>query len=163
MAKKIMVRVAANDPDKIDEKMLLKAKDPVAANLDVRDRLAELIAKGAALTPDQKGGIYSQLSQILGQDKAQKLMTHAYLFNTHPETQKMPIEDRLTAFYNIGSNDPDVNQILNKTKALGYGVVPGFRDSVSDINSQLSGRTPMVTQTPQSTDAQRKIMIKVAK
>lgn len=140
-----------------------KINNPRDNSLDIRDRLAELVGKGNALTESEKSSIYGSLIQLIGQDKAQKVMNHAYLFNNRPDIQKLPIEEKLRTFYDIGSNDSDVNQIMSKTKAVGYGVIPGFRDSVSDINSQLSGRIPMVTQTPQSTDVQKKIMIKVAK
>lgn len=160
MAKKIMVRVAANDPGKSEEKMLLTPNDPMASHLDIRDRLAELVGKGNNLNADDKSAIYGSLVASLGKDKAMKVMNHAYLFNTRPDVQKLPLADKLRAFYTIGSNDPDVNQLIEKSKSLGYGVVPGFNESSSAINQQLTGKTPIVA-VSQPTDVQRKIMIKV--
>jgi len=129
-------------------------------DLDIRDRLMELVGKGNILKPEDKAGIYGSLTRLIGNDAAQKLMNHAYIFNTRPDVQKLPVEEKLNAFYDIGSSDPYIKDVLSKTKALGYGVGPGFRTSISQINQQLAGRVPMdVNVAP--TDGQKKIMIKV--
>ena len=93
-------------------------------------------------------------------------MTHTYIFNNRPDIVKLPLEDKIRAFYTIGSNDPDVNAVIAKSKTLGYGTLPGFRQSASAINQQLIGQVPAdavpatATTIPQ---VQRKIMLRVNK
>lgn len=144
MAKKVMVRVSPNtgDPTKgnPDSEVLYTTRSPMARKLDVRDHLAELIGRGNSLSPKDRGAIYNSLSQAVGPEKAGKIMTHTYIFNQRPDLAKLPIEDRLRSFYTIGSNDADVNDIITKSKAIGYGVLPGFRESSSGINQLLAGR-----------------------
>lgn len=139
---------------------------PNRGEFDIRDRLAELIGKGNALNPDDKAAIYGSLATSLGKDKAQKIMTHAFLFNQRPDVVKLPLEDKIRAFYTIGSNDPDVNTVISKSKTLGYGTLPGFRESSSAINQQLSGQViPRATAVTAAVtpEAQRKIMLRVNK
>lgn len=139
------------------------AKDPVPvkADFDLRDRLAELVTKGNVLSPDDKAAIYGSLVSSLGKDKAAKVMNHAYIFNTRPEVQKLPLEEKIKSFYTVGSSDPDVMDVMGRTKNLGYGVGPGFRDSVSDINKATqSGGTATGTVNP---EVARKIMVKIGR
>lgn len=165
MAKKVMLKVAPSSGDPVkstDEKMLLTNRGPIEGQFDIRDRLAELVGKGNALNPDDKAAIFGSLTTALGHDKAAKVMNHAYIFNQRPDIVKLPLEDKLKAFYSIGSNDPDVNQLITKSKSLGYGALEGFRNSSSAINQVLSGRTPDVTiaSTP---EVQKRIMLRVNK
>lgn len=154
MAKSIKLRVAGNAP-----------VVPNKGEFDVRDRLAELIGKGNTLSPDDKSAIYGSLVSSLGKDKAEKIMTHAYIFNNRPDMVKLPLVDKLRAFYTIGSNDPDVNAIISKSKTLGYGAIPGFQQSASSINQNLSGQAPLVVapDAAVSPEVQRKIMLRVNK
>lgn len=166
MAKKVLVKVAtAGDPVNGDgsQNVLLSNRTPMARQLDVRDILAELVGKGAALTPKERGGIFQTLSAQMGQDKAEKIMTHAYAFNQRPDVLKLPVEEKLKAFYTIGSNDSDVNQVIAKSKTLGYGVLPGFRNSSSAINQKLSGLIPETADVAISPGAQEKVMLRVNK
>lgn len=139
---------------------------PMNGDFDIRDRLAELVGKGNALSPDDKSAIYGSLASAYGNDKAQKIMTHAFIFNQRPDVAKLPLEEKIKAFYTIGSNDPDVNAVIAKSKTLGYGPVPGFRQSSSAINQQLSGQVPASTvpvTTTLNPEAQKKIMLRVNK
>lgn len=139
---------------------------PNKGDFDIRDRLAELVGKGNALAPDDKAAIYGSLVASLGKDKAEKVMSHAYLFNNRPDIVKLPSEDKIRAFYTIGSNDPDVNAIISKSKTLEYGPIAGFRQSASSINQGLSGQAPLLTTAPGATvspEVQRKIMVRVNK
>ena len=139
---------------------------PNKGEFDIRDRLAELIGKGNTLTPDDKAAIYGSLVSSLGKDKAEKVMSHAYIFNNRSDIVKLPLEDKIKAFYTIGSNDPDVNAVIAKSKTLGYGTLPGFRQSASSINQGLSGQAPLAATVPTATinpEAQRKIMVRVNK
>jgi hypothetical protein len=144
MAKKVVVRVAppSGDPVKEGQGVTYTSREPMARKLDIRDMLAELVGKGNAMSANDRTAIFSYLTSQIGQDKATKVMNHAYLFNQRPDVLKLPVEDKLKSFYTIGSNDPDVNQVIDKSRSLGYGVLPGFRNSSSAINQQLSGMIP---------------------
>lgn len=166
--KKIKVRISKTTGDPIkggdvqQSTILSPGRTTTDINMDLRDRLMELVGKGNVLTPDEKSGIYSDLTNMIGQDKAQKLMNHAYIFNTRGDVQGLKPEDKLNAFYTIGSNDPYVQDVISKTKGLGYGIGPGFRTSHSQINQQLAGRIP-TTVAAIPTEQQRKIMVKIRK
>ncbi|SRR6266540_367749 len=167
--KKIMVKVTptTGDPVKgsgeVKETMSLgPGRTTIDRDMDLRDRLMELVGKGNVLSPDVKAAIYGDLTTMVGKDQAQKLMNHAYIFNARPDVQKLPLEDKLNAFYSIGSNDPYVHDVITKTKALGYGVGPGFRTSHSLINQQLIGRAP-TTAITQPTESQKKIIVRTKK
>ena len=139
-------------------------KVPVRTDFDLRDRLSELVGRGNTLNPDDKAAIYGNLVANLGKEKAQKVMNHAYIFNQRPDILNLPLEDKLKAFYTIGSNDADVNALIAKSKTLGQGVVPGFRQSSSDINQQLSGQVPATATTVAvSPEIQRRVMLQVKK
>jgi hypothetical protein len=74
------------------------------------------------------------------------------------------LEEKLRSFYTIGSNDPDVNALISKSKSLGYGTVPGFRQSSSAINQQLNGQVPVVPTTAAiSPEIQKRVMLQVRK
>lgn len=164
MAKKVLLKVAPSSGDPIKTTsgdMLLTPSNPISKDLDLRDRLAELVGKGNALSPDDKKAIYSSLIGQLGQDKAMKVMNHAYIFNQRPDVVKLPLEDKLRAFYTIGSNDPDVNQIIAKSKTLGYGALPGFRESSSALNQQLAGKIAAVETPNVNPEIKKKVMIRV--
>lgn len=168
MAQKIMLKVAPTTGDPIksgdvqESSYLTHGRTTIDRDLDLRDRLMELVGKGNVLKPDDKAGIYGNLTRLVGNDAAQKLMNHAYIFNTRPDVQNLKPEEKINAFYTIGSGDPYVQGVIAKTKSLGYGVGPGFRTSQSQINQQLAGKTPTTAMT-QPTEQQRKIMIQVKK
>lgn len=162
---KLRIRPATGDPVKgeVESKMLLTpGKTTPDRAFDIQDRLMELVGKGNVLSPDDKASIYGGLQTAVGTDKARKIMDHIYLFNSRPDVQKLPLEQKINAFYSIGSNDPDVQSYINQTKALGYGAGAQFRGSASQINQELTGRIPVTTpMTP--TESQRKIMLSVKK
>ena len=160
MAKsKTMLRVAPTTGDPVkgssdikESTFISPGRTTIDNDLDLRDRLMELVGKGNVLNPEDKAGIYGNLTRLVGNDAAQKLMNHAYIFNTRPDVQNLKPEDKINAFYTIGSNDPHVQGIIAKTKSLGYGVGPGFRTSQSQINQQVAGRTPTTASTSTDTE-----------
>jgi len=167
MAKKVMLKVAApktGDPIKVEEKALYSPGRPqTTVDFDVRDRLAELVGKGNTLAGDDRNAIYENLVSSLGPQKAQKVMAHAYMFNQRPEVQGLPVEDKLRAFYAVGSNDPDVGGLIAKSKSLGYGALQGFRQSNSAMNQLLAGRTPATTETAAVPEIKKRIMLTTKK
>lgn len=164
MAKKVMLKVATGDPVKgaTEEKLIFSpSRSKSALEFDVRDRLSELVGKGNGLLPDDKSAIYKNLASTLGDQKARKIMEHAYLFNQRPDVQGLPVEDKIRAFYTIGSNDPDVSGVIKRSQSLGYGALAGFRTSSSALNQQLSGQIPEIAVAPPET--QKKVLLKVVK
>jgi hypothetical protein len=165
---KVLLKVTPQTGDpikKIGDTVLPAGKGRTDQEFDIRDRLAELVGKGNTLNTDDKAAIYGSLVASLGKNKAQKVMNHAYLFNARPDVQSLPLEDKLRSFYTIGSNDPDVNALIAKSKTLGYGAVPGFRQSSSAINQQLSGQVPAngTINTSVAPEIQKRVMLQVRK
>lgn len=169
MAKKVLLRVASpksGDPVKntMEEEILYKpGQTTIERGLDVRDRLAELIGKGNAIDADTKSAIFADLQKMIGAEKAMKVMDHAFIFNSRPDVQKLPVEEKIKSFYTIGSRDTDVQDLINKSKGMGYGVIPGFRSSISQINQQLANRTSPAGVAQMSPEIQRKVLLKINK
>lgn len=169
MAKAIRVKIAptTGDPIKpeVQETAIYSPNRPkIDLDFDVRDKLAELVGRGNTINPDDKVSIYGRLASILGEGKAKKVMDHAYIFNQRPDIQKLPLDQKLNAFYQIGSTDPDVSNVIHRSKSLGYGPLQGFRESASETNQQLSGRVPLVTGTGEAApEIKKKVMVKIAK
>jgi hypothetical protein len=160
---KVVLRVKPPVGDEGENNMYVSPnRTALDQRFDLRDRLSELVGKGNTLSPDDKAAIYGSLAASFGKDKAQKIMTHAYIFNARPEVQKLGLEDKLRSFYTVGSNDPDVMDVITKTKNLGYGVVPGFTGSSSDMNQRLLGKTADVAANA-SPEVKKKVMIRVGK
>lgn len=162
---KVLLKVSpkTGDPKKVGDTVIPASnKGAIDQQFDIRDRLAQLVGSGNALNPDDKAAIYGDLVASIGKEKAQKVMNHAFIFNARPDMQKLPLEQKLRSFYTIGSNDPDVDVLIKKSGSLGYGAVPGFRESSSLANQILSGRSkPVATDAPMNTDLQRRIMLKI--
>lgn len=166
MAKSIKLRIKPTTGDPVksaDSDMVLSTRTPIEQGLDIRDHLAELVGKGNTLSAGDRTAIYGSLTAALGRDKATKIMNHAYLFNQRPDVAKLPLEEKIKSFYTIGSNDPDVNDVIMKSKTLGYGALPGFRGSSSVLNQILSGRTADVTGTNANQEAKDRIMLRINK
>jgi hypothetical protein len=160
------VYVKVGDPDKPKEgnDMVLTPKRAKAeADLDLRDALSLLAIKGNALNPDDKAALYSNLTTTLGKDKAQKLLNHAYIFNSRPDMQRLTPEEKLRSFYAIGSNDPDVMEVIGRTKNLGYGVLPGFRESISAGNQSIQAGTYNTAPAVAPEEIKKKVMVRVGK
>lgn len=159
----------AGDPTKpsgADENVIYtKGKTTLDKGFDLRDRIYELVGSNNAMSPTAREAIYSNLVSSIGQDKARKLMEHAYIFNSKPDYQKLPIEERIKHFYNIGSNDPDVQQMITSTKNLGYGTGQGFRTSDSQMNQVLAGRIPATDGSALAITPEipKKVMLKINK
>lgn len=164
---KVLLRVSkTGDPTKPQmggDVMIPAGKTKSDQDFDLRDKLSELAIRGSSLAPDDKAAIYSYLTDNLGRDKAMKLMNHAYIFNSKPDIQRLSPEEKLRSFYTIGSNDPDVMDVISRTKNLGYGVLPGFRNSVSTLNQEIQGNVPATTQTTVNPQVTRRIRLQTNK
>lgn len=161
---KVSLKVArAGDPVKPVSITGSSARVPVSKDFDLRDRLSELAIRGNSLSPDDKAAIYGSLIESLGKDRAMKVMNHAYIFNSKPEVQRLSPEEKVKSFYTIGSNDPDIMDVITRTKNLGYGVLPGYRESISDLNQATQrGVLPSGAQSVNPQAASR-VMLQIRK
>jgi len=164
MAKKVVLKISPKSGDPVNPKRLGDAVIPegrtrIEGDFDLRDRLSELAIMGNALSSDNKAAIYSSLRGQLGDARAQKLMNHAYIFNSRPDVQRLSPEEKIKSFYEIGSSDPEVMEVMGRTKKLGYGVLPGFRESISALNQASQGRAS----TTVDPEAARRVLLRVNK
>lgn len=141
----VKLKVKSGDPKKeggLTEKVILSAnKTPLDDTADLRDALSGIAGSGFVDLKDPKAiDGYTKLQKILGPSQAQKLMTHAFIFNQKPELAGMAPEARVKAFYESPSGDADVTNVLGRVKSFGYGVLPGFRTSSNETNQQLAQR-----------------------
>lgn len=150
---KIMLKVGGKGDPKV----------PIKTDFDIRDVLTGLIGSKNVLSPDDKAAMYGNLVSSIGRNKADKLMTHAYIFNQRPDIQNLSMDDRLRRFYDIGASDPEVGDIIAKSKSLGYGVLPGAQTSPNVLNQRLTGRLPSDTIGAVNPEVQRRIMLQVKK
>lgn len=159
---KVTVRVKGDPtkPKTVGDVLIPAGKTKTDQDFDLRDKLSELAIKGNALAPADKAAIYSYLTDNVGADKAMKLMNHAYIFNSRPDMQKLSPEEKLKSFYTIGSNDPEVMEVIGRTKNLGYGILPGFRNSVSVLNQAIQGNNPTATSNTVNPEVTRRIILK---
>ena len=157
--------VGGGDPihKTLPETTLIKVRAPSDDTADVRDILSGLVAKGNNLHPDDKAAMLGRLNVLVGGDKARKIMDHVYIFNSRPDMLKAGQEDKLRAFYSMGSQDPDVNAVIAKSKQLGYGPVAGFNTSSSTLNQALTGAIPNTATAAVNPEVTKKIMLKIKK
>lgn len=140
MAKLKILRLK-NDPSIGDEGVIKRTTTSLDDTADIRDALSFLAGKGySSLSDDESRKTFGRLSALVGAPKAQKLATQVFLFNQRPEIQKFTPEQRVNAFYDIGSSDKDIAPFIEKAKNFGSGVLPGFRNSALLGNMQLSGK-----------------------
>jgi hypothetical protein len=155
-----------------------KSRTSLDDTADVRDIISSLIARGvgkaqttesadkiqhkSALGDENDQADYGRLRQLLGPEKAQKLMTSIFIHNQRNAT--LPMEKRIQTFYDVGSNDADVNEVIGNVRSFGYGVLPGFRESSKQSNQMLTGKIPSdMSAATSDADLQRRIMLRLNK
>lgn len=167
MAKvRVKVPIATGDPVKpkmIGDVVIPENRTQTDVDFDLRDTLASLAVKGNSLSADDRQALMGSLTSTLGRERAEKLLTHAYIFNSKPEIQGLSPEEKIKSFYTIGSNDPDVQAVIGRTKNLGYGVVPGFRESVSDLNQAIRRGDVGTAAVAVNPEVQRRIRLRIGK
>lgn len=158
----VKLKVKAVDPVVKEKVIISKGRTPLDDTADVRDILSGLVGKGmTGLNDDDSRNGYNRLQSLVGPQQAQKLMNHMFVFNSRPDLKGAAPEARINSFYQTPSSDPEVSGTLNKVKSFGYGVLPGFRQSSSQLNQGLSGQTsPEVAVV--APDAQRAVKLKIA-
>lgn len=99
-------------------------------NAEVRDILSTIVGgKYKSFANKDVTAGFTRLAAIIGPEKAQKLATHAFVFNNRQDVGQKSSEERLQSFFDMGSKDADVDKILTTTKNFATGVVSGYRDS----------------------------------
>lgn len=138
----------------------LQEKTPIDNTADVRDILTNIVGKGyKGLTDNGIKGDYARLANLVGLSKAQKLVDTALVYNQRSDVIGKPLEQRVQGFYNMGSQDKDLNGIITSAAKLGDGPVAGMLRSKDRTNMDLVGTD--IIQTP-SVAANQEIL-KVAK
>lgn len=117
---------------------------------DIRDILSAFAAKGyAGIGKENAGANFQRLSVLVGKPTAIKLINNVDEFSQRSDVQGKSPQERVQLFYNLGSNDKDVDDILKKVKSFGYGVNQGLNTSVDVSNKKITGDLPE-NQAPQN-------------
>lgn len=115
---------------------------PATQSLNTRDILSGIIGKGFT---DLKNGdarnAFAYLRSTLGPETAGKLMTHALLFNQRADMQGVDPQKKVQSFYDIGSNDPEVHNIIKRAGGVSYGPAEGLLTSPDRNNMDATGRS----------------------
>lgn len=103
---------------------------PVNKSLNTRDVLSGFIGKGFTdLKGEDAKAVYTYLRNTLGAPTAGKLITHALMFNQRPDMQGIDPQKKVMSFYDMGSHDPEVNNIIARAGSVGYGAGEGMNSS----------------------------------
>jgi len=109
--------------------------------LNIRDALSAFVGNGYTdMGNTDARALYSSLRARLGPAVAQKMLIHLQQFNQRPDVLQKSPEQRVQALYDIGSRDPEVGNILDRTKMVAQGPVPGFREAPEASSMQLEHR-----------------------
>lgn len=128
---KLPVSGGGDDPALVAKQRTLNSGDNPLLNLvEARDIISNQIKGDNA---DTKGD-FLRLSQLIGQDKAQKLFTRLALYNQDSSVKSLSYLDRVRRFYDSDhSSDAEMADYINRIKGLGYGPTEGA------INSRYAG------------------------
>lgn len=146
-----------------EEEYYGKARTSSDDTADVRDILSSLVGRGVSnLTDNSTRAEYQRLMALVGPQKANKLITQVFAHNSR--SQSVPMEKRVQSFYDIGSNDAEVDEVLKKVKSFGYGVLPGFREQGKQSLQELTGRvSSSETAGVDNSQLQQKVMLRLNK
>jgi hypothetical protein len=124
------------------QKLPIKNKTPLDDTADIRDILSEFAVKGyQGVGKDQAKANFDKLTLLVGKGTAMKLINSVDIFQQSPQSKVANPEDKIQAFYNLGSNDKEVSDVLKRVNAFGTGVKSGARTSASEGLQQIEGRT----------------------
>lgn len=115
---------------------------PPDDSLYIRDILSGVIGKGFTdLKSDDAKSAYAYLRTKLGYDTASKLMTHALLFNQRQDMLKASPQQKVQSFYDIGSNDPTLNNVISRAGKVSYGPIDGLFTTPDISTKDAVGRS----------------------
>lgn len=156
-----------NDPEDPKPKSYIPpGKTRADIDLDVRDLLSNMVGAGYSSweqinTDLDAKAKYGSLVNKVGRPMANKLVTQVISFSSRPDSQNKSTEQKIQSFYDIGSNDQDVSGVLKNIKSMGYGVIPGYRESALFGNQQLGGRIdPVVAASTEQSEKVKNIIDK---
>jgi hypothetical protein len=140
-----------------------KSRTSLDDTADVRDILNAFVGRGiTGLGDEGSRSDAMRLRTLLGNEKANKLLTSLFIHNQR--SASLPMEQRIQTFYDVGSNDKDVGDIITNVKSFGYGPLAGFRDSSKQTNQILTGKIPGdMSAAATDADLQRRIMLRLNK
>ncbi len=118
-----------------------QGRNSIDDTLDIRDALNHVIAGGYTdFSNEDVKSNYKYISKLVGAPKAEKLFIQAFQFNKNPGMNKKGGEEKVQAFYDLGSSDPETAKTLGAIKNQGLGSVKeGFRNSIHEGVRLLSG------------------------
>jgi len=117
----------------------LKNKPQSEYDLDVRDILTAIAGKGwEGISKDDKPALINRLEILVGKQESKKVLNHLLVFSQREDQKNKTPEQRIETFYNVGSSDKYVNDIIERSKSLGYGVMEGNRTSSDVLNKEIS-------------------------
>lgn len=132
------------DDDSGVKKLPFKNKTSLDDTADVRDILSELAVKGfQGVGKEQAKAYYDKLTLLVGKQTAMKLIDSVDIFRASPQSKTGTPEDKIQAFYNLGSNDKQVSDVLKKVNAFSTGVKSGARTSSSEGLQEIEGRVKL--------------------
>ena len=110
-------------------------------SLDISDLISHAVAGVyTSFSDDSIKSNFKYLSQVIGEDKARKLFNQAFIYNQRPDAKGKTAQQKLQSFYDIGSNDPEVNKTLQSIKNQGAGVQARFDQSTYEGNKEITGK-----------------------
>lgn len=116
--------------------------------LNIRDALTAFVGNGYKNTSgDDARALYSALRAQLGPATAQKMLIHLQQFNQRPDMLQRGPEERVRAFYDMGSRDPDVHNIISRSGMVAQGPIGGMREA-PDASTQELQRKKMYNYGP---------------
>jgi len=123
-------------------------------SLNVRDAISAFVGKRYIGTADDNArALYSYLRMKLGGDTAFKLLKHISIFNQRPDMLKVSPEQRVQSFYDIGSNDPELNTLINRSSMVAHGPMAGLNDSPQVLNRDILGQKWFLNDRPAAPSA----------
>ena len=135
------------------------AKSKAEELVDVRDSISNLISTGVVdLTLPETRAHYQSLVQKLGAAPAQKLMNKLILYNQDAAKRNIPVEEKISMFYDTPGDDVEVSDIIKTVKGLGYGVRAGTSTSHDYKTGEVLGEKSAFYKPDKST-----VMLRVQK
>jgi|HubBroStandDraft_4_1064222.scaffolds.fasta_scaffold255443_2 hypothetical protein len=139
---------AGGDPDITKTTGPAHHKTVLDDRADIGDSLANIITKGyKGFTDDDIRADYGRITQILGKEKAQNLIEHAFEFNNRNDVQGRGAADRLNRFYSTDSGNKDTDQIKSELKTFAEGPLSRLNQS-SNLGNQKAAGTEVASAGP---------------
>lgn len=114
---------------------------PPETILKTRESLTGLVGNGFTdLSNPTAQGAYARMVALHGPQVARKLLFQVMQFNQRPDMVAKTPEQRVQSFYEMGSQDPETQNILHRSAMLGAGPVADSRNSWDSLNQDMTGR-----------------------